>query len=131
VQNILEDIEAIQTSFLANLARTDPRQLRQLDTLYRDAQHRESLKEAPDFALLKKWYLAYFLKERRQPLSAEQLELLGEGDPSYAGRKRVGVGPALAAVDSLFGEYSSQTGGLPTLRTDGNFDSSEPRTDGR
>ncbi|XPS71767.1 hypothetical protein M3J07_003938 [Ascochyta lentis] len=101
-QSMSDDIEAAQASFLASLTRTDPRQLRQYDALYRDAQYREALKEVPDFALLKKWYLAYFLKDKGQLLSAEQQRLLEDGDPSYVGRRRASNRPALATVDSLY-----------------------------
>lgn len=94
-----------QGTFLTNLARTNPRPLRTHDALYHDAQYRENLKEQPNFVLLKKWYLAYFLKQQKQPLSVEQRMLLDKGDPSYDGKKRVGGVPALERIDELFGEY--------------------------
>ncbi|KAF3039453.1 hypothetical protein E8E11_004358 [Didymella keratinophila] len=94
-----------QTALFANLARTNPRLLRSHDALYHDAQFRESLKRHPDFEMLRKWYLAYFLEQERQPLTAEQSKLLESGDPSHDGKKCVTAVPALGRVDELFGEY--------------------------
>ncbi|KAJ4333111.1 hypothetical protein N0V87_007840 [Didymella glomerata] len=94
-----------QIAFLANLARTNPRLLRSHDALYHDAQYRENLKEQPNFELLRKWYLAYFLKQQLLLLTAEQSVLLEHGDPSHEARKRLGDVPVLQKVDELFGEY--------------------------
>ncbi|KAF1354516.1 hypothetical protein EJ07DRAFT_158422 [Lizonia empirigonia] len=98
------DIATTQSSFLANLARTNPRHLHRYDLLYHDAQYRKNLKAHPDFDRLRDWYMVYFLQEKGQPLSVAQKKLLADGDPSYSGRTRVGA-PALAGVCSLFGEY--------------------------
>lgn len=98
------DIATTQSSFLANLARTNPRDMHCYDLHYHDAQHRENLKAYPDFERLKDWYMAFFLQETGQPLSVKQKNLLADGDPSYSGRTRVGA-PALTGVRSLFGEY--------------------------
>ncbi|KAF2621323.1 hypothetical protein BU25DRAFT_463813 [Macroventuria anomochaeta] len=94
-----------QAIFLTNLARTDPRQLKAHEALYHDAYYRENAKETPDFALLKKWYLAYFLKQKGQPLNTEQRVMLESGDPSDNGGKRAGTAQSLGRVDELFGEY--------------------------
>jgi len=96
-------------TFLTELARTNPRLLRSHDALYHDAQYRENLKEQPDFERLGQWYLAYFLKQQRLPLSAEQSKLLESGDPGHDGKKCVGAVPALERVDELFGEYLRAT----------------------
>lgn len=104
-QGIAEDVAAAQTVFLANLARTNPRQLRAYESLYYDAQFREYQKESPEFPLLRKWYLAYFLREKGQPLDAEQKRVLDSGDPSQSGRKHAGGSAPLGVVNELFGEY--------------------------
>jgi hypothetical protein len=98
-------ITSAQATFLVEQARTNPRLLRSHEALYHDAQYREDRKEHPDFALLRKWYLAYFLKQQRQPLTSEQQAMLENGDPSREGRKRNKGVPTLGKVDKLFGEY--------------------------
>lgn len=100
-----DTIKRRQNAFLTDLARTNPRLLRNHNALYHDAQYRENLKGHPDFEMLREWYLAYFLQQQRQPLTAGQSALLEGGDPSHEGKKRVGDAPVLQSVDELFGEY--------------------------
>lgn len=54
----------------------------------------EDLNEHPGFEMLR-WYFAYFLQQRLQPLTAEQSTLLEIGDPSHTGKKRGDDAPVL------------------------------------
>jgi hypothetical protein len=106
-QTSINDLTATQADLLAALARSKPRQLRQYDALYRDAQYRENQKRNPDFGFLRNWYLVHFLQDQRQPLSAQQRSVLECGDPSYVGPKRYGDVALPVKIDSLFEDYLS------------------------